>query len=323
MPNRFFTQFRAVDFFGKSIPGTVAAIFILSITPFPSEFIESVGPAKVTLRGVTTLLILVIGVVIISFVIGQVLDTIGLVAERILYGIGHAIWRVCSSISFVPSKSWYTRIRELTEEEENNLPTQKKIWLEFLDWIYNRFESARQIFKPHRSIFKHRIINYRRGEEDEPVTLFLNSIQSHSNVDPDRAEPSTLYTHSLSILDRSAFNRANRLQINFIFCRSIWVTLFIFSFIWVGLSLETSIIVILGIGEDGLLQGIPLILSMDALNVSDVRYLSVLLIILSAIFMYSSLEYKRLFLEYILSDYPQAIREHSHNSLSTFDRGIE
>lgn len=307
MPGRFFAQFRAVDFFGKAVPGTVAGALILSIIPLPKTTVNNIiDTGSILIQNITALLILLIGIIILSFVIGQALDTMGIIAERTLYAVGDAVARVYRYLlrdsnrltNEYPGKKYFTQYRRMDEGELEDKSYSEVRMLELQDWLYTRFDAARRIFKPHRSLFCERLNQKKYTVESK---LFEESI-------PDSLDDENKYIFALSVVDRSGYNRANRLQVNFTLCRSIWVTLLVFSFVWWCISLNINFSMLPFLTEP-LFDRIPFILQIPGITRSDVTQLSYLLLLLSIIFMYASVEYKGLYPEYVVSDFINAANE--------------
>lgn len=298
MPERHFYRFPSVDFFGKSMPGilfTLLAIPILPETLF-SEIVGSIEQVTLALVVVGIFLIIVVG-----FSIGQGLNTVSIIFERIVYTVGLIISN--KSQLEVDYQRWGDRDQQ---DEVNSI-----------NWIRNQFESFKRIFVPHRILFndwirrhladdhpshQHKIALFRDTYEEYGGKLGRNlpKLPHSGESTTDIHIPNDIYILVSDYLTHKGVNRARRHKSLFVFCRNAAVTTGYFTFIY-GLVLydvNNDDFILLNRENDTVLA------HLFADGLIDPGYpIIIVLATTSVIFLYGISIYKRLYVEYMIVDF--------------------
>lgn len=278
MPTRVFSPFPSLDFFGKSIPGVILSLLLVSLLPvrIPSQTIQNR-----TVVGFTTseILLLLLGIVVFGFVVGQGLHTTAVLIERTAFYLGRAVTLRLGSCDLV------NRLGRCAPDGELNR------------WLSNRW--LKTAFEPHRKIFEREVRRKAEGPgEDAMIDSFLDACcDSYGDEFVQGDGISRLYPLVMSDLNNWKDNRAGRFQNSYTFSRSVWVEFLTFAVIYYAISLDIG----------GIYCGTPPIVSQ--VFPGSLAVAAVALFVLSINFMYASSIYKEYFVQYIFADFTNYARK--------------
>lgn len=122
MADKHFYRFPTMDFFGKSMPGVLFTLFSISLLPAQliteNEFITSISLA-VVITGIFT-------VIVVGFTVGQGLNTLTIVIQKLFYWFGLNVYRLLHLAGFQDYRYW-TELklnREMDQEQQNGKETE-------------------------------------------------------------------------------------------------------------------------------------------------------------------------------------------------------
>lgn len=285
------------DLFAKTIPGVAFFIGVVSLFPsFPEIPDQEIGFGFIT--------VVIIVTVVSGFVIGQGLHSVAVAVESLGYRFAEFMYNITK---FVRREYWSERegisytVLEYNDKESDNhvlrgiLAFILRIPARVYCWVIARIH---EILLPHRVWFKFRL---RREfeEKEDPDGLYewfkwecrdhlqsmdMNLVEQHEKV----------YRFVMSYLEFIKGGRARQFQATSSFCRSMWITLLAFSFVYFG-ALVIDPVQILGYEP-----------AIQSVLIKYGYKIPIILCIGSIIFMYSAGQYKKHFTEYIVVDFYNA-----------------
>jgi hypothetical protein len=298
MPRRVANVLESYDFFGKSIPGIVGLVGIFSLLP---GFPLSLFGTSDSQMNVAVLTALALTLVFLGLVIGQPVHTIADNVEKALYRIGS--WGLNKYYVRGPllSSAWWG----------NNL--RLKSWLE------RRYWGIHDVFKSHRRLFENELgwhfdisVNKRgSGNNDISYDYFRRCCKEEFQIDIARFDKTTtddiilngyvefrqLYPLVTATLSSKGSGRANGFQARYSFCRGMWAVLLILSLLYFSVLHAP-------IGPKALVYE-PIIL--QVLDRDELGILIWAMVFLSFAFMDASGDYKKHYVEYLISDFCAAV----------------
>jgi hypothetical protein len=300
MPERLVGVLESYDFFGKSIPGIVALIGVVTLSPT----VPLVSLDEGTQINLPILLALSLTLVFAGLVFGQVFHTIADNIEKITYRLGHWAYNRYYVQGPLISDDWL--------EDHSNI-----YWIfnYCKPWLERRYWGLHDSFKSHRRLFENEIgwyfdisVDKRRSHtQNINYDLFRESCQDKLDVDIakfDRTKDDRLligqyenirqlYPMVATIATSEGTGRAQGFQARYSFCRGMWVVLLLLNFSYLAIlyspvtpqvfSYKPVILQVLSKGELGLLIW------------------SVLLLILA--FMDAAGDYKMHYVEYLVTEF--------------------
>lgn len=280
MPVRFFSPFPSLDFFGKSIPGVILSVLLVSLLPVtvPKQTIESR-----TAIGFTTseIVLLLLGVIVFGFVVGQGLHTTAVLIERAAFAVGRSATRSG---------------REGGRTDRSRLPARVRTGLggAAKRWLSDRW--VKTAFEPHREMFEREVRETVDGADDNAmVDAFVDACRDrYGNRFVEDDGVSYLYPLVLSDLNNWEDNRAGRFQSSYTFSRSVWVEFLTVSVVYAAISLDPA-------GVVGIYSETPPVIAQVAPGNTAVA--AVALFVLAINFMYASSIYKNYFVQYVFADF--------------------
>lgn len=305
MAERVANVLESYDFFGKSIPGIVALIGIATLLPgLPLDaFTDPNGTLNFT---VITALALTL--VFSGLVLGQAVHTIADNTEKVLYRVGN--WT---------GDKYYVRSPLISEEWWKEHDSLKERYLSVQPWIVRRYWGIHDVFKSHRRLFENELgwhfdlSENKRGLDGTNVTYnrFRECCQSEFGIDIARfdkkasrgielngyVEIRQLYPMVTATLSSKGSGRANGFQARYSFCRGMWVTLL--------LLLIAYLLVLFSPLQPQSLMYEPLIL--QTFSPSELGIAMWAMFLLSLAFMDASGDYKKHYVEYLISDFCVAV----------------
>lgn len=169
---------------------------------------------------------------------------------------------------------------------------------------------VRQTLIPHRRQFGQEL-SYSDDKNNDEVWLqrsFIDQIDEKYQTESgtmDGSAVNLLYTLVMSYLAHNAIGRARQFQAVFAFCRSMWVTLFLYSicYFFIGLRYsQWSTLPFFQIILNSVINYRPIILSQiaggEALTIAGIVFF-----LLGFFFMEGERQYKSLFVDYVMADF--------------------
>jgi hypothetical protein len=290
MPGRVANVLESYDFFGKSIPGIVVLIGVATLLPgLPLEVFS--GPTDAV--NLTVLTALALTLVFSGLVLGQAVHTIADNIEKMLYRLGN--WFV----------NWYYI----------HSPSILEGWWDKHPWVERRYWGIHDVFKSHRRLFENEIGWYfdiseeKRGLSGTNITYdyFRRCCQVEFQIDIARFDKSTsqdiqlngynevrqLYPMVTAKLSQEGSGRANGFQARYSFCRGMWVIFLLLMLAYISVLVSPLSL--------SALDYEPVILQL--LSNSELRLVLYIMLPLSLAFMDASGDYKKHYIEYLISDF--------------------
>lgn len=300
MPNRVANVLESYDFFGKSIPGIVALIG--ASTLLPSLPLDAFGATDGRIN-LAVLTALALTLVFSGLVIGQAVHTIADNVEKILYRVGN--WTL---------NRYYIHGPVLGRERWENYPKIRS-------WLERRYWGIHDIFKSHRRLFENQlgwhfdISVSKRGLDSNNIAYdqFRERCKEEFGIDIARFDKTStdaivldgyvefrqLYPMITATLSSQGSGRANGFQARYSFCRGMWVVFFLLLLFYLGVLYSPI--------TPGALMYKPLILK--AMTEQELGVMMWIMFILSIAFMDASGDYKKHYIEYLISDFCVAVEQ--------------
>lgn len=293
------------DFFGKSIPGIVALIGIATLLPgLPLEvFSGSNGTLNLTV-----LTALALTLVFSGLVLGQAVHTIADNTEKMLYRIGNWV-----------GNKYYVHGPLISEEWWKNHEKWEGWYLTTRPWLERRYWGIHDVFKSHRRLFENELgWNFDLSENKRELdgtnityNRFRKCCESEFEIDIARfdrinsrgielngcVELRQLYPMITATLSSKGSGRANGFQARYSFCREMWVTPLL-------LLIAYSAVLFSPFNPETLMYE-PLVL--QTFSKSELEILMWAMFFLSLAFMDASGDYKKHYVEYLISDFCAAV----------------
>ncbi|MFC4405422.1 hypothetical protein [Haloarchaeobius iranensis] len=294
MANRVASVLESYDFFGKSIPGIVALIGTSALLPgLPIESLA--GPNGTVNLAVLTAVSLTL--VFSGLVLGQAVHTLADNTEKALYRLGRWV-----------ADKYYVRAPLLNEKHWENRESVK-------NWLKRRYWGIHDIFKSHRRLFENQLGWYfdlskeRRGLGGSNLIYdrFRDCCESEFGIDIGKFEQESsegielngypefrqLYPMVTAKLSQTDAGRAEGFQARYSFCRGMWVTLLLL------LSLYLAVLFVPLTPHA--LDYRPVLLQI--LTKYELGLLMWAMLFVALVFMDASGDYKRHYIEYLISDF--------------------
>lgn len=301
MSNRVANVLGSYDFFGKSIPGVVLSLGVFSLSPGVS--LQSVdGDGRLTIAVLTALALVA---VFTGLIVGQAVHTLADNAEKAVYAVGKHVYN-----------SYWKRSdgRILGDDAISR-------------WIARRYWGINDGLKSHRRLFQNRLGRYfdpqedRRQSDRDDLALenFQQCCQSALGVNVRRFDNSNtdeveyqkydefrqLYPVVTSTVDASAPTRAEGFQARYSFCRGMWVVL-------LGLAVAyTAVLYSPASLAPAAVRYPPLVL--DVLGPTQLGVVIWGSVALSLVFFDASGDYKVNYVEYLISDFCEVVRNREND----------
>lgn len=164
---------------------------------------------------------------------------------------------------------------------------------------------VRQVLSPHRKLFEEDM-NSNNGLNNEMQAIFLHRMAQIYQIDGSVSDANlhTLYTLTMSHLEYVGSGRARQFQAIFSFCRSMWVTMFIFSLLFIILSFSEVISKTFnGSGAITLLANYSPLISDQLGGNKGLIIVGVSMFVMVFLFMEGERQYKSLFVDYVIADF--------------------
>ena len=293
------------DFFGKSIPGIVALIGTATLLPGLPFGVFSTPDGTLNF---TVLTALALTLVFSGLVLGQAVHTIADNTEKVLYRIGN--WT---------ANQYYIRGPVISEETWDNHGWLKGCYKYIEPWLVRRYWGIHDVFKSHRRLFENELGWYfdlsknkrSSGNSNIMYARFRECCKSEFGVDIAKFEENTskgielngyiefrqLYPMVTATLSSKGSGRANAFQARYSFCRGMWVSLLLL-FVAYFLVLFSPV-------RPEFLSYEPLVLK--ELSTTNLKLLMLCMSLLSISFMDASGDYKKHYVEYLISDFCVAV----------------
>lgn len=311
MQPRVSSIFDSYDLFAKAFPGIVFFLFTISLLPAPgiNQDIQSNG---------ILLAIVALFVIIFGFVSGQAVHAIAVRFEEIVLKMAKAIYLFRLYITAI------IKVVIKGEEKQSKTGDTSVYYLalgafgillhigsiiyflltgQYINLIFFALgamlplnktkEWGKETLFPHRELFKLKI-----SDDEKFVEEFANKIDKLFEISVEH-NTELSYKIAMSYYERIAVGRSRKYQATFSFCRSMWVTLLLFSVFYLIIS------------SSAFVESVPLANSIDTytpvvkLLVPDQFVLNIIgLIMLGSVFLFMEAERqnKNLFIEYIFVD---------------------
>lgn len=246
MQNGLVSLLSSYDIFGKSIPGTVFFLGIISLFPASlngsSPAGESTGAAftgieilsELSPRAILPIIALAL---FLGLIFGEGVHTFAVNSERFVAWLGRIMYSSLSLIrrifpelyQYLSSDIDYTKISERESSFYDQLQG-------VIDWFKRRYYGATDAFVGHRRLFAINCLsNYGdepgRRKEDEPKHIY-EKFQTRFDEIFDRELPKEgeeelmeVYPLVTSVVTQSGSTQYRRFQAIYSFCRSMWVSL--------------------------------------------------------------------------------------------------
>lgn len=309
MIEKHFYRFPTVDFFGKTMPGVIFTLLSIPLLPF--QVLENGNNAISESLPLVILFIFV--VIVVGFAVGQGLNTVTVIFEKSVYRIGINMYRLAHFMGIPDYEFW----EELELESREDGPTHDEEDLKTIQyqrvklWFWKRYINFKRIFLPHRQSFANRIQRHKADEKPEfydDIELFESQYRAmahelHGNPPPypndqetvdEVVVPDELYPIVSSYLTNQDIQRAQRYKSLYIFCRNVAVVSLFYTGIY-GIAAFHSVI------SGGLPPIVSESVQSDLFGISPV--VPIVLLTTSLIFFYSTGEYKRYYIEYLIADF--------------------
>jgi len=238
--NNLVTLFSSYDVFGKSIPGAVFFLGLVSILPEESKILAELtswpgGPGS----SFVAILLLALG---LGLIFGEAIHTLANISEKMVAWLGR---RAVNSAGF---------LRDNLPELHTALTTDFTDYADatkFEAGIYDRIEDTKKWYKKRYYGLNASFKSHRRLFAEQCATNFGSKRGPRKNLDPkkiysqffnkfeevfDSSLPKTniqelmeLYPLITAEVTKSGGSEFRRFQSVYSFCRSMWVTLSIFS----------------------------------------------------------------------------------------------
>ena len=329
MQPRVSSIFGSYDLFGKTFPGIV--FFLLSISLLPMPSIDQLPQSNGILLAVLALFVIIFG-----FVAGQALHAVAVRIESIFLAVARVFYysRILLAylLSYIKRRILGQNVEDIESDiikNDNNTNSELSryyiayvsfalfvvigqiiyyIWLgqiggalfligAFLFPIGRVKNWVIQTLYPHRELFENAMSN-----DEDSTKKFINKINDSFGINAEK-NPELAYQLVMSYYERITAGRARQFQATFSFCRSIWSTLLLFSFIYIIISSSeiSSLIPLIG-PIVPVIEGYNPIVTLfipkeHLLLVGSLMLFAVLL------FMEGERQNKELFVEYIFIDF--------------------
>ncbi|QCP91847.1 hypothetical protein [Haloarcula marismortui] len=240
--NKLVGLFSSYDILGKSLPGAVFFFGIISVLPVQSElFAQLTNWSELPAGNFVVILLLAIGM---GLVFGEAIHTLANNSEQFVAWLGR---RAISAAGFVRDNlpelhrflnSEYTDYAAATPSEARVY----RVIANTKQWYKKRYFGLNASVKSHRRLFAETCeTNYgtkwgpRKDEEPKKIfEEFADSFEKKFDTDlpkTNKSELMEIYPLITGEVTRSGGAEFRRFQSIYSFCRSMWVTLMIFSII--------------------------------------------------------------------------------------------
>lgn len=290
------TMFGAYDLYAKLLPGIVFFVGLLSLLPN----LPNLGESQSTLTVVT---IVVISVLVFGFMVGQALHSLAVSIEEHLFYAGLFIY-TSQFLPFLRIEFWenHQLSTSLTSTSENHqkifiiLTLPIRILINTITHLYCWVvKQLMGLLVPHRREFLNILTDqFEAQQEADPLyNWFKITCRDHlRNFEMDLTERyEDIYSFVMSYMQFMDSGRARQFQAMAAFCRGMWVTLLVFSLLY------TSMIFV----NFEPIFGYPPV-AQSLINQHG-WVIPVSLLLGSIVFMSSTKQYKRHFVEYIVVDF--------------------
>lgn len=335
MQSRVSSFFGSYDLFGKAFPGTAFLLGLISLLPSSSL------QMNLTRSGVLVAALIVL-ILVLGFMFGQALHSIAVQIEGGFYSISSSYYKFFIRIkSFLIRLIELSGIKNsvASSDKDHNEFTVSDYIIIFVTFIWiaiivsfsrepsfvagiitgiiinvvgpiERFRAwVKQTLSPHRRLFEERIsLVQNQPGEDRLVNQFLETAESLLDMNsPGSNGPGlkSMYVMVMSHLEYVGGGRARQFQAILSFCRSMWVTLFTFSFLYLLISVLPLTIIVADLGRvliPTTFDYKPLVQSLLG-GKDGMLYFGVLMFIAALLFMEGERQYKSYFVEYIMADF--------------------
>ncbi|WP_152420228.1 hypothetical protein [Halorubrum distributum] len=309
MPNGILQIFGSYDLFGKSLPGALLTLGIISLFP-----LELISTPEVT--SVLNLALLVVLLLFVGLMIGQGVHTLADNIEKAMLWFAIRTRNIANLLRSILNISPRADDFKFDIDPDANLLLRflAQGWDHLIEWIRRRFWGTFDSLVGHRYLLAKSIEwnfnpeardkRWGMGEKGEIYDLFAESYTQQFDADIRQRTPSEirtqypLITGSLSNDDGGEFRT---FQSTYSFCRSMWVVFLVLTIIYTALVFGPNI----HVGPiDLTLLDLPYEPSGLEL-IPDVfhEYLPISLLVGTGVFFDASGTYKRHFVEYLISDF--------------------
>jgi|GEM_PF-6449391 len=299
---------KSYDFFGKSIPGIILISGVVSL--LPTQTLESMSVSSGDIN-FASLAILLATLVFIGFVMGEAAHTLAVNVEKTLYWGGHSLWNFYHKHAASKVELWLGNRREGLLGTIGQALRIGVFWRFCRPWCRRRYWGIHDVFKNHRRLFENTLkwhfaknITRRRGDE-ENITYhgLIDAFNNTFTTEPYdglvdfrlQAEQHRVYQQIYpmvaSEVTEDEGSRAGVFQSRYSFCRGMWVVLLILAIAYAYVFYTNGVT---------LFHGQLLIEELDWRTRS---YLLLILGISSLSFMDAAGNYKRYYVEYLISEF--------------------
>ena len=305
MQNSLVGLLSSYDIFGKSIPGAVFFLSVISLLPAPTtetaqngfDFLGVISP-----RSLVTVLAFAL---LLGLIFGEAIHTLAVNSERFVAWLGTL---ALAAGKFV--RNTFPELHELTiarPDYANISETESQLYdrLEQIRrWVERRYYGIVNAFIGHRRLFALKCVsNYndkpglrRAGEPKQIFKRFEDKFNKRFDRDlPKEGIPELMETYPLvtSVVSKTGGQQFRRFQSVYSFCRSMWVTLLL-AFI------AHSLIMIDAVPHP---SGTTVIMQILRDYSIDIVWLPVGLGIGVILFVDAAGTYKRHFVEYLVAEF--------------------
>lgn len=343
MPDEHFYRFPTVDFFGKSMPGVLFTLLSLSLLPYELVTSTEVPPSMTLAVVVTAIfVVLVVGFTVgqalntVTIVIQKSIYWLGLNLYRFLDFVGIPDNRYWAELVLEDTNNPDSNTSRPTSKDVKDgtgdtillVPLDTVVWNQVKKkitqrtkfWLWKRYVNFKRVFVPHRKTFENRLKRHlaRKKPENYPnVELFEDrysaltaELDGRTPDFPTISEtaqgvdiPEDLYTHVSSYLTYQGVSRSQRHKALYVFCRNTASVLFIFATIYAFMSVAHLFVgLLITKGPDTFIATVLHEKVRDTVAL-ETWHLSGLLFGLMINFLYSTGEYKRYYIEYMIADF--------------------
>lgn len=296
--------FGSYEFFGKSIPGAVAMLGLISL--FPEENFPSVFAGE--LINVAGLLVVLL---ITGLMVGEGVHTLAENIEKLFHWGAR---RMKGFFNYIRAwRNWRLDIntfRYTSEIEEKPLTKRNIIhaWNGTIEWVRRRYWGTYDSLVSHR-ILLGKVIEWNfypaektarwvEGDRGRMYELFAKSYKDTFGDDIRKLDPSEVANQYPLVSGRLEANNNQgfrHFQAIYSFCRSMWVLFFIYTIVFAdlvywnlffGSSVMKTEPIALAVLGPGIRDGVPILLGIGAI-----------------VFFDAAGTYKRHFIEYLISDF--------------------
>lgn len=301
MPNRLAGVLESYDFFGKSIPGIILLLGLVTLLPEIPLIPGTQGGETLRFEVLVTL---ALALVFSGLVLGQGVHSVAVNIEKFLYRIGH----------WILNRYYVKAPLVFSEDQREQFPRIDGVINYITPWLARRYWGINDIFKSHRRLFENEIgwhfdpsetkrksdvsnVNYQTfrqsciDEYDIDIALFENTTDKRLLVGS-YEELRHLYPMITSRISGGP-GRASGFQARYSFCRGMWVVLLIIFLGYVDALYIPFLLDFLGYE--------PAIF--DLLSRHRIEQVTWALWIPIVVFMDAAGDYKRHYIEYLVADF--------------------